>query len=159
MYLPNVKKCNSENMLKTVKLDLNVWDHNNDLHIEYNFVSDSLSSRDKRYFFIPESCSGSPSGSMYGLFVMYPEVAHSSEGDGVQHQLSLAFPVFGAQLLPEPILRDYSEDAFFQSFFLNGLLPSIHNLWHCVTSSILVHVSNTFYVLSKIYTMHIFSNI
>lgn len=60
------------------------------------FVSETLSSRNKGYFFlIPESSSRSPSGSMYGLFVMYPEVAHSSEGDRVQHQLSLAFPVFG----------------------------------------------------------------
>lgn len=36
LHLPNVKRCNSENMPKTVKLDLSVWEHNNDLHIEHN---------------------------------------------------------------------------------------------------------------------------
>lgn len=42
MHLTNVKKCNSENMPKTVKLDLSVWEHNNDLHIEHNFCISEL---------------------------------------------------------------------------------------------------------------------
>lgn len=56
------------------------------------------------------------------LCVMYPKVAHGSEGEGSwwwqQSRLSLAFSCLWHSLLKDPVRRDYCEDASTRSFFV-----------------------------------------
>lgn len=73
--------------------------------------------------------------------VMYPKVAHGSEGEGSwwwqQSRLSLAFSCLWHSLLKDPVRRDYCEDASSRSFFVcffGGLSVSfgvslLHTYW------------------------------
>lgn len=86
------------------------------------------------------SCRCSP-GSLSGFCVMYPKVAHGSEGEGSwwwqQSRLSLAFSCLWHSLLKDPVRRDYCEDASSRSFFVcffGGLSVSfgvslLHTYW------------------------------